>query len=78
MILIIFYPKGLASLPMHISKLFRVSFQLEYLWLPHCGGCELDLGYTVHYWVMQSIAVPERMSSLCFPDEKWKSFQESS
>lgn len=70
MIWVIFYPKGLTSFPVHITKLFRFSFQLEYLWLLHCGCRELDLGYTMNYWIMQSIIVPERMIILCFPDEK--------
>lgn len=33
MIQIIFYPKGLTFFSMHKAKLFRFSFQLEYL---HC------------------------------------------
>lgn len=77
MIQIIFYPRGLTFVPMYMAKLFRFSFQLEHLCLHHCGCSELDLGYTTHCWIMQSITVPESMSTLCFSDEKWKSFKES-
>lgn len=56
MIFIIFFPKGLTSFPMHTAKLFRFSFQSEYLWLPQCSCWKLDfriyralVDYAVHH-----------------------------